>query len=58
MKINYDEIKTIGSFRGVKIRGNETFDELLKIEQDHKDRIDSDNANVKRIDNQVKKYFK
>ena len=54
MKINYDEIKTIGSFRGVKIRGNETFDELLKIEREYNERIKETNASIQRVDAQTK----
>ena len=30
-KLNYEWVKGLGSFCGVKLRGNETFDELLKI---------------------------
>jgi len=55
MKINHDKVKRIVSFRGVKIRGNETFDELLKIEQDHQERLARDNANIKRVDAQIKR---
>jgi len=54
VKINYDEIKTIGSFRGVKIRGNETFDELLKIEREYNERIKETNASIQRVDAQTK----
>ena len=54
MKINYDEVKTLKSFYGVKLRGNESFSELLKIEQDYKDRIKEQEANIQRIDAQVK----
>ena len=32
-KLNYEWVKGLGSFCGVKLRGNETFDELLKIEK-------------------------
>ena len=55
MKINYDEVKRIYSFHGVKIRGNETFDELVKIEQDHKERLARDKANIQRVDAQIKR---
>ena len=55
MKINYDEVKRIVSFHGVKIRGNETFDELVKIEQDHHERLARDKANIQRVDNQITK---
>ena len=54
MKINYDEVKTLKSFYGVKLRGNESFSELLKIEQDYKDRIKEQEANIQRIDAQTK----
>ena len=54
MNINYDEVKTLKSFYGVKLRGNESFSELLKIEQDYKDRIKEQEANIQRIDAQVK----
>ena len=33
MKINHKKVKQLKSFNGVKLRGNETFDELLKIEK-------------------------
>ena len=39
MKINYDKVIKLNSFHGVVLRGNETFDELLEIEQDRKKRI-------------------
>ena len=54
MKINYNEVKTLKSFYGVELRGNESFSELLKIEQDYKDRIKEQEANIQRIDAQVK----
>ena len=55
MKIDHDKVKRIVSFRGVKIRGNETFDELVKIEQDHQERLARDRANIQRIDAQIKR---
>ena len=61
MKINYPKV---AEHLGVKLRGNETFDELLKIEQqvkEHKERqqrIAEENANIQRVDAQVKKYWK
>ena len=61
MKINY---KIVANHLGVKLRGNETFDELLKIEQqvkEHKERrerIAEEKANIQRVDAQVKKYWK
>ena len=57
MKINH---KIVAEHLGVKLRGNETFDELLKIEQqvkEHKERqqrIAEENANIQRVDAQVK----
>ena len=33
MKINYKRVETLKSFYGVKLRGNETFTELLEIEK-------------------------
>ena len=61
MKINYPKV---AEHLGVKLRGNETFDELLKIEQqvkEHKERqerIAEENANIQRVDAQVKKYWR
>ena len=60
MKINY---KIVAEHLGVKLRGNETFDELLKIEQqvkEHKERqerIAEEKANIQRVDAQTKKYW-
>ena len=60
MKINH---KIVANHLGVKLRGNETFDELLKIEQqvkEHKERqerIAEENANIQRVDAQTKKYW-
>ena len=57
MKINY---KIVANHLGVKLRGNETFDELLKIEQqvkenkERRERIAEENANIQRVDAQVK----
>jgi len=56
-KINYH---AVSKHLGVKLRGNETFDELLKIEQqvkeynERKARIAEENANIQRVDAQVK----
>ena len=58
MKINYEEVKKLKSFYGVKLKGNETFDELLKIEKDNQERIKKENANIERIDAQVKRVKK
>ena len=33
MKINHKQVETLKSFNGIKLRGNETFDELLEIEK-------------------------
>ena len=60
MKMNYPKI---AEHLGVKLRGNETFDELLKIEQqvkeynERKQRIAEEKANIQRVDAQVKKYW-
>jgi len=57
MKFNYPKI---AEHLGVKLRGDETFDELLKIEQqvkeynERKQRIAEENANIQRVDAQVK----
>ena len=60
MKINH---KIVAEHLGVKLRGDETFDELLKIEQQVKEynerklRLIDENANIQRVDAQVKKYW-
>jgi len=60
MKMNYPKI---AEHLGVKLRGDETFDELLKIEQqvkeynERKQRIAEENANIQRVDAQTKKYW-
>jgi hypothetical protein len=57
MKINH---KIVAEHLGVKLRGNETFDELLKIEQqvkEHKERqerIAEEKANIQRVDAQTR----
>ena len=57
MKMNYPKI---AEHLGVKLRGNETFDELLKIEQqvkeynERKQRIAEEKANIQRVAAQVK----
>tara|TARA_R100000315_G_scaffold61650_1_gene40659 strand:+ start:562 stop:750 length:189 start_codon:yes stop_codon:yes gene_type:complete len=57
MKMNYPKI---AEHLGVKLRGNETFDELLKIEQqvkeynERKARIAEEKANIQRVDAQVR----
>jgi len=59
-RVNYH---AVSKHLGVNLRGNETFDELLKIEQqvkEHKERqqrIAEENANIQRVDAQVKKYW-
>ena len=61
MKINY---KIVAEHLGVPLRGNETFTELLEIEKqvkEHKERqerIAEQNANIQRVDAQVKKYWR
>ena len=65
MKMNY---KVIANHLGVSLRGNETFDELLKIEEEIKahdqwalerrERIAEQEANISRVDNQIRKVKK
>ena len=57
MKFNYPKI---AEHLGVRLRGNETFTELLEIEKqvkERKARIAEENANIQRVDAQVKKYW-
>jgi hypothetical protein len=57
MKFNYPKI---AEHLGVKLRGNETFTELLEIEKqvkERKARIAEEKANIQRVDAQVKKYW-
>ena len=76
MKINH---KIVAEHLGVKLRGNETFTELLEIEkqvkanreeekkwamfpnyetpEEKKQRRAEENANIQRVDAQVKKYW-
>ncbi len=55
--MNYPKI---AEHLGVRLRGNETFDELLKIEQQVKEynerklRLIDEKANIQRVDAQVK----
>ena len=57
MKMNYPKI---AEHLGVKLRGNETFTELLEIEKqvkeykERKERIAEENANIQRVDAQVR----
>ena len=56
-RVNYH---AVSKHLGVKLRGNETFNELLEIERqvkEHKERqqrIAEENANIQRVDAQVK----
>ena len=56
-RVNYH---AVSKHLGVKLRGDETFDELLKIEQqvkeynERKARIAEENANIQRVDAQVR----
>ena len=34
MKINHKKVEQLKSFKGIKLKGNETFDELLEIEKE------------------------
>ena len=57
MKMNYPKI---AEHLGVKLRGDETFTELLEIEKqvkEHKERLAEMNANIQRVDAQTKKYW-
>jgi cell fate (sporulation/competence/biofilm development) regulator YlbF (YheA/YmcA/DUF963 family) len=60
MKMNYPKI---AEHLGVKLRGNETFTELLEIEKqvkeynERKARIAEEKANIQRVDAQTKKYW-
>ncbi|MCH1563339.1 MAG: hypothetical protein L7S40_05760 [Rhodobacteraceae bacterium] len=54
MKINYPKV---AEHLGVPLRGDETFTELLEIEKqvkEHKERLAEMNANIQRVDAQVK----
>ena len=60
MKMNYPKI---AEHLGVRLRGDETFTELLEIEKqvkeynERKERIAEQNANIQRVDAQTKKYW-
>jgi cell fate (sporulation/competence/biofilm development) regulator YlbF (YheA/YmcA/DUF963 family) len=60
MKMNYPKI---AEHLGVKLRGNETFTELLEIEKqvkenkERQERIAEEKANIQRVDAQTKKYW-
>ena len=61
MNINHKQVETLDSFYGVKLRGNETFTELLEIEKneiDRKERVALDRANIQRVDAQIYKHKK
>jgi len=51
----YNYVMSKKYFYGVKLKGNETFDDLLKIEQDFNERVKRDQANIQRVDNQITK---
>ena len=56
--MNYPKI---AEHLGVKLRGDETFTELLEIEKqvkENKARIAEENANIQRVDAQVKRVKK
>ena len=61
MKINH---KIVAEHLGVKLRGNETFTELLEIEKqvkenkERRERIAEQNANIQRVDAQTKKHWR
>ena len=56
-RVNYH---AVSKHLGVKLRGNDTFNELLEIERqvkeykERKQRIAEENANIQRVDAQVK----
>ena len=60
MKINYPKV---AEHLGVRLRGNETFTELLEIEKqvkenkERRERIAEQNAKIQRVDTQTKKYW-
>ena len=60
MKINH---KIVAEHLGVKLRGNETFTELLEIEKqvkenkERQERIAEEKANIQRVDAQTKKHW-
>ena len=61
MNINHNQVLTLDSFYGVKLKGNETFDQLLEIEKneiDRKERVALDKANIQRVDAQIYKHKK
>ena len=59
-RVNYH---AVSKHLGVKLRGNETFNELLEIERqvkeykERKQRIAEENANIQRGEAQTKKYW-
>ena len=61
MKINH---KIVAEHLGVRLRGNETFTELLEIEKqvkenkERRERIAEQNANIQRVDAQTKKHWR
>ena len=61
MNINHKQVSKLDSFYGVKLKGNETFNQLLEIEKneiDRKERVALDRANIQRVDAQIYKYKK
>tara|TARA_R100000687_G_C6358786_1_gene122403 strand:- start:138 stop:389 length:252 start_codon:yes stop_codon:yes gene_type:complete len=63
MNGNHKQVSKLNSFQGVKLRGNETWTELLEIEkkeqdkkeQDKKEQLKLDNASIQRVDAQIKR---
>ena len=51
----YNYVMSKKYFYGVKLKGNETFDDLLKIEEDFNERVKRDQANIQRVDAQIKR---
>ena len=61
MNINHNQVSKLDSFYGVKLKGNETFDQLLEIEKneiDRKEQVALDRANIQRDDAQIYKHNK
>jgi hypothetical protein len=54
MVINYDEVKKLKSFYGVKLRGNESFTELINIEKEYREKKKREQADIDRVDSQTK----
>ena len=56
MKINHKQVSRLNSFNGVKLRGDETFDELLEIEKKAKGKFNLIQKKFPPFDKSVKTY--